>query len=65
MLVNGCDCSIVIKTSHCETDVPYSEETIREAASLLQEEAAIEGDGVGKAIRKISGVTGCIPRAHK
>jgi len=60
MLVNGCDCSIVIKTSHCEMDVPYSEETIREAVSLLQEEAAIEGDGTCKAIRKAGGVTGCV-----
>jgi hypothetical protein len=60
MLVNGCDCSIVIKTSHCEIDVPYSEETIREAVSILQEEAAIEGDGVCRGIRKNSGVTGCV-----
>jgi hypothetical protein len=43
MLVNGCDCSIVIKTAYQEFDVPYSEETIREAVSLLIEEAAIEG----------------------
>jgi hypothetical protein len=40
--------------------VPYSEETIREAVSLLTEEAAIEGDGVCRAIRKITGVTGCV-----
>ena len=60
MLVNGCDCSIVIKTSHCETDIPYSEETLREAFSLLQEEAAIEGGGGCKAIRKNGGVTGCV-----
>ena len=60
MLVNGYDCSIVIKTSHCEMDVPYSEETIREAAAVLQEEAAIEGDGRCKAIRKNSGFTGCV-----
>ena len=60
MLVNGCDCSIVIKTSHCEIDVPYSEETIREVMSVLQEEAAIEGDGTCKAIRKNSGFTGCV-----
>jgi hypothetical protein len=60
MLVNGCDCSILIKTSHCEMDVPYSEETIREAAAVLQEEAAIEGDGACKAIRKAGGVTGCV-----
>jgi len=60
MLVNGCACSILIKTTHCETDIPYAEETIREAVSILQEEAAIEGDGVCKAIRKGSGVTGCV-----
>jgi transposase-like protein len=50
----------VIKTSYREFDVPYSEETIREAVSLLQEEAAIEGDGSCRAIRKKSGVTGCV-----
>jgi len=60
MLVNGCDCSIVIKTAHCETDIPYSDETLREAVSLLEEEAAIEGNGNCKAIRKSGGITGCI-----
>jgi len=60
MTVQGRDCSIVIKTSHHEFDVPYSEETIREAVSLLQEEAAIEGDGNCKAIVKKGGVTGCV-----
>jgi len=60
MLVNGCDCSIVIKTSRCEIDIPYSEETIREAVSVLQEEAAIEGGGECKGIRKVIGVTGCV-----
>jgi hypothetical protein len=60
MLVNGCDCSIVIKTSHCEKDIPYSDETLREAVSLLEENAAIEGSGSCKAIRKNNGVTGCI-----
>jgi hypothetical protein len=40
--------------------VPYSEETIRETVSLLTEEAAIEGDGRRKAIRKSAGVTGCV-----
>jgi hypothetical protein len=33
---------------------------LREAFSLLQEEAAIEGDGTCRAIRKRNGVTGCI-----
>ena len=60
MLVQGSECSIVIKTSHMEFDVPYSEETLREAVSLLQEEAAIEGDGICRAIRKRGGVTGCV-----
>ena len=60
MLVNGCDCSIVIKTEHREIDVPYSDETLREAISILQEEASIEGDGQCKAIRKIFGVMGCV-----
>jgi hypothetical protein len=60
MLVNGCNCSIVIKTSHLEKDIPYSDETLREAVSILQEEASIEGDGLCRAIRKNTGVTGCV-----
>jgi hypothetical protein len=40
--------------------VPYAEETIRETVSLLREEAAIEGDGSCRAIRKSGGVTGCV-----
>jgi len=60
MLVNGYDCSIVIKTEHWEIDVPYSNETIREAVTLLQEEASIEGDGICRGLRKIGGVTGCV-----
>ena len=60
MMVNGCDCSIVIKTDYKEMDIPYAEETLREAVSFLQEEASIEGDGVCRGIRKVIGVTGCI-----
>jgi hypothetical protein len=60
MKVHGCDCSIVIKTANFEKDVPYSEETIREAVSLLQEEAAIEGDGVCRGLQVTTGVTGCV-----
>jgi hypothetical protein len=60
MLVNGRDCLIVIKTRYREMGVPYAEETIREAVSLLTEEAAIEGDGSCRAIRKSAGVTGCV-----
>jgi hypothetical protein len=59
-MVNGCDCRVVIKTACGETGIPYSEETIREAVSLLQEEAAIEGDGVCRILRKSCGVTGCV-----
>jgi hypothetical protein len=40
--------------------VPYAEETIREAVSLLTEEAPIEGDGSCRVIRKSGGVTGCV-----
>ena len=60
MFVNGYDCSIVVKTAHYETDIPYSDETVREAISLLEEEAAIEGGGNCRAIRKNCGITGCI-----
>jgi hypothetical protein len=60
MTVQGRDCLIVIKTQYRETGVPYAEETIREAVSLLTEEAAIEGDGSCRAIRKSAGVTGCV-----
>jgi hypothetical protein len=41
-------------------DIPYSDETLREAVSILQEEVSIEGDGVCRGIRKISGITGCL-----
>jgi hypothetical protein len=58
--VNGWDCSIVIKTGYQEIGVPYAEETLREAVSLLKEEASIEGDGFCGVIRKSGGVTGCI-----
>jgi hypothetical protein len=60
MLINGCDCLIMIKTHYREMGVPYAVETLREVVSLLREEAAIEGDGSCQAIRKSSGVTGCV-----
>jgi hypothetical protein len=60
MLVNGCDCLIVIKTQYQEMGVPYAVETLREAVSLLMEEAPIEGDGSCRAIRKSGGITGCV-----
>ena len=60
MNLQGCDCSIVIKTAQREMGIPYSNETIREAISILQEEAPIEGDGVCRGIQQRNGVTGCI-----
>jgi hypothetical protein len=60
MLVNGCDCTIVIKTAHTEKDIPFVDETMREAVSVLEEEASIEGVGLCRAIKKNSGATGCI-----
>jgi hypothetical protein len=60
MKVQGSECTIIIKTSHCEMDIPYSDETLREAVSFLREEASIEGDGICRGLRKISGVTGCV-----
>jgi hypothetical protein len=60
MPVNGRDCSIVVKTQYRETGLPYTEEMIREAVSFLTEEAAIEGDGSCRGIRKSAGVTGCV-----
>jgi hypothetical protein len=50
----------MIKTRYREVGMPYAEETIREAVSLLKEEASIEGDGSCRAIRKSGGVIGCV-----
>jgi hypothetical protein len=60
MLINGSDCSIVIKTAYREINLLYSLETLREALSLLHEEAAIEGDGTCRTIQLRGGVTGCV-----
>jgi hypothetical protein len=60
MLVNGCDCSIVVKTARREMDIPYSDETLRETVEIMQEEASIEGDGVCRGLRKSGGVIGCV-----
>jgi hypothetical protein len=60
MLVNGCDCSIAIKTVHTEKDIPFVDETLREAVSVLEEMASIEGEGLCRAIKKNSGATGCV-----
>jgi hypothetical protein len=60
MNVHGRDCTITLKTLYRKIGLPYAEETIREAVSLLKEEAAIEGDGICGALRRSRGVTGCV-----
>jgi len=60
MPVHGSDCTIAVKTANREMDIPYSTETIREAVSILQEEAPIEGNGICRGLRKHNGVTGCV-----
>jgi len=60
MMVNGCDCTIVIRTEHFETDIPYSDETVRGAVSLLEREASIEGDGGRKVSGFVTGTAGCV-----
>jgi hypothetical protein len=60
MNVPGRECTITLKTMYTAIGLPYSEETIREAISLMKEEAPLEGNGVCKAIRKRRGVTGCV-----
>jgi hypothetical protein len=60
MTANGRDCAIVIKTVSIEKNIPFASETIREAFSFLQEEAAIEGNGACRGIRKSAGITGCV-----
>ncbi|MFP3041629.1 hypothetical protein LQZ19_07365 [Treponema primitia] len=60
MNAQGRDCCITLKTQYRELGLPYIEETIREAVSILKEEAAIEETGVCGAIRRSRGVTGCV-----
>ena len=60
MNVQGRDCTLVVLKSHTEMSIPYSEETIRENVSLLEENPSIEGKGNVKTIRTSSGAVGCI-----
>jgi hypothetical protein len=60
MSVQRRDCTITLKTQYRELGLPYAEETIREAVSLLKENPAIEGAGNCGAIRRSAGVTGCV-----
>jgi hypothetical protein len=60
MSVQGRDCCITLKTHYREMGLPYAEETIREAVSILREESTVEGDRTLGAIRQSRGVTGCV-----
>jgi len=60
MTVNGCDCTIVIGTEHFETDIPFSDETVRGAVSLMERQASIEGDGGRRVSGRVVGTTGCL-----
>ena len=60
MNVQGRDCSLVAMTTHTEMSIPYTEETIRENISLLEEYQSIEGKGNVKAIRSSCGAVGCV-----
>ena len=60
MNVQGRDCTLAVITTNREMDIPYSEETIREAVTLLEENPCIEGDGAYRAIRKNGGSVGCV-----
>jgi hypothetical protein len=60
MSIQGRDCTITIKTEYRSINLPYAEETVRDAISILKEEAPIEGDGICRGIAKNAGVTGCI-----
>ena len=60
MTAFGRDCAIVIRTEHFETDIPYSDETVRRDVSLLEREAPIEGNGARAVTGKVVGTTGCV-----
>jgi len=60
MNVQGRDCTLVVVTSHTEMGLPYSEETIRENVTLLEEYPSIEGYGRCKAIKTSGGAVGCV-----
>jgi hypothetical protein len=60
MNVQGRNCTLVVLTTHTEKSIPYSEETIRENATLLEEYPSIEGYGRCKAIKTSGGAVGCV-----
>ena len=60
MLVQGRDCALTVTTANKNIDIPFTEETIRESFTLLEENPAIEGSGECRAIKKSAGTAGCI-----
>ena len=60
MNVQGRDCSLTVMTTHTEMSIPYTEETIRENVTLLEEYPSIEGKGNVKAIRTPAGPLGAL-----
>ena len=60
MNVQGRDCTLVVMTTHTEMSIPYTEETIRENVTLLEEYPSIEGHGNCKAIETSGGAVGCV-----
>ena len=60
MNVRGRDCTLVVLTTHTEMSLPYAEETIREAVTLLEEYPSIEGYARCKAIKTSGGAVGCV-----
>jgi hypothetical protein len=53
-MINGSDCGILIRTKYQAADLPYSEESVRDAISILK-----DWDGAF-AERRVNGVTGCV-----
>jgi hypothetical protein len=53
-VINGSDCGILIKTKYQAADLPYSEESVRDAVSILK-----NWDGAF-AERRVNGVCGCV-----
>jgi hypothetical protein len=53
-MVNGSDCGILIKTKYQAANLPYSEESVRDAVSILKNWEGTFSE------RRVNGVTGCV-----
>ncbi|MDR0908211.1 MAG: hypothetical protein LBM77_00440 [Spirochaetaceae bacterium] len=56
--MNGENCTITIKTKYISASVPYSEESIREAVSIIRD--TDEATGKTSFTRQVDGVAGCV-----